>query len=83
MIDPLYAPLRDFLVTRPQASLLLGFAEVERILGRALPPAARRRRAWWANDQAHCQALAWLVAGWRVEFVDLSDELVHFARLPA
>ena len=76
-----YQPLGRFLATRPHASVLLSFTDVEQIIQWRLPPSARRHRAWWANVQTHVQAVAWLAAGWKVEFVDLADEFVHFARV--
>jgi hypothetical protein len=80
MSSPRYQPLRSFLATRRDESVLLRFADVEQIIQWRLPPSARRYRAWWANAETHPQAVAWLAAGWQVAFVDLADELVHFGR---
>lgn len=55
------------------------FAEVEAVLGRALPASARRHRGWWANSGS-AQARGWLGAGWRVAGVDLAAERVTLTR---
>jgi hypothetical protein len=72
-------PLPDFLVTS-QPPLTLGFAEIERIIGRPLPPSARRHRAWWANSPSHPVARQWLAAGWRADAVNIGEEWIRLTR---
>jgi hypothetical protein len=75
-----YVPLKRFLEAAPksQKSVTLSFAQVEVILRDTLPPSARNRRQWWANDETHVQARAWLVAGFEV--ADLKTQIVFFVR---
>lgn len=56
------------------------FEELEDLLNRGLPASARRHRAWWANDESHSQARAWLKVGYRVDSVSLEAEWVRFGR---
>jgi hypothetical protein len=56
----------------------MSFAEIEKIVG-PLPPSAREYRPWWGNS-SHPQAQAWQAAGWIVDSVNLTAELVVFVR---
>jgi hypothetical protein len=58
----------------------IAFDDLEETIGRALPASARTHRPWWANDDGHTQARAWLAAGWRVHRADLALEEVEFRR---
>lgn len=61
-----YSPLRERLANAGPAPVTLTFEEIERLLGRKLPPSARDdriKRQWWANTDTHAQARAWLLAG--------------------
>jgi hypothetical protein len=71
--------LSGFLATA-QPPLILSFAEIERITGRALPPSARRHRAWWANSPSHPVAKQWLTAGWRADAVNIGEEWIRLIR---
>ena len=44
-----YDPLRDYLMDCDSDEVTLTFAQVEAILGRALPASAWKYDAWWAN----------------------------------
>jgi hypothetical protein len=79
-----YAPLQEHLegVARDRQAVKLGFGEIGKVLGKALPRSAYAHRAWWANTGSHAQALAWLTAGWKVDHVDLPGKTVEFARVP-
>jgi hypothetical protein len=76
-----YAPLRRYLASRTGVERL-SFAQIERVLGDALPLSARRHAAWWSNEAEgrHVQAHAWMDAGWRVESVDLEAAEVVFGK---
>jgi hypothetical protein len=74
-----YAPLADYFWSQPNRSVTLSFEEMAGIV-EALPGSARNHRAWWANDESHVQARAWLRAGWRVKTVDLGVARVTFVR---
>ena len=56
------------------------FAEIERVLGFPLPPSARTRPAWWANDGESDQSQAWIGAGWQVDEADVESERVTLSR---
>lgn len=77
-----YAPLGDHLRRLEEPVVELGFARIERILGRALPASARRHRAWWSNEAGggHSQAAAWMGQGWLVDAVDFTRDTVRFRR---
>jgi hypothetical protein len=78
--DSIYYPLHVFLLDRlePQ-ELTVSFEQIESILGFNLPSSARKHKAWWGNQRSgHSHSRAWLLAGWRVDEVDVSAEWVHF-----
>src|SRR5689334_1396134 len=77
-----YDPLGRYLVGQIPATVTLTFKQIEKILGFALPDAARRHAAWWANGRAaarHGQAAAWASAG-RKARPHLMSETVEFSR---
>ncbi len=61
-----------------QPAVEMTFRQVEEVLGDGLPKPARKQPEWWRNDDAVPQARAWIDAGWRVDTVDLPNELVTF-----
>ena len=75
-----YDPLRDHLVTRHEAVVEMGFAEIDRMVDGGLPPSAYAYAAWWANERSgtHVQRRAWLDAGRRTQGVDLAGRTVRF-----
>ena len=77
-----YEPLRQHLIDRSEPVVTMTFAQIERILGAALPESARKYRPWWANEEAgtHVHARAWLDAGRRTANVNLAASTVDFAR---
>lgn len=58
------------------------FADIEEIIGRELPPSARKYPAWWGNNDqgGKRHSVAWLHAGWRAEDLALEMEEVSFVR---
>lgn len=64
LVMSIYTPLQSYLADHPEASVVLSYEEIERLLGRSLPPTAYgdNKRQWWANTETHSQALAWLRA---------------------
>jgi hypothetical protein len=74
-----YARLTPYLAKSGKAIVELSFAEIERILGKALPPSARSHPAWWANS-GHYQAGFWTSAGYRVQRPDLRNGIIRFVR---
>lgn len=78
-----YQLLGDYLSKQQGDHVNLTFKGVEQILGRPLPPSARERAEWWANNYSsptrHCWP-GWLAAGWKVETHNLYRETVAFSR---
>lgn len=61
-----YAPLKDFLLSRPDAQVTLSFDELDKIVPGGLPASARQYPTWWANSAAsQPHAKYWLDAGRR------------------
>ena len=76
-----YQPLQQYLSSQQDASVVMSYDQIERVLGRRLPPTARgnAKRQWWANTETHSQALAWLRANRRAK-IDVDREEVTFVR---
>ena len=77
-----YDPLRMYLREIPpdQTEVRLTFGDLEKIVG-ILPASARNHRPWWANDASHSHSSAWQQAGFRIQQVSMTAELVVFARV--
>jgi hypothetical protein len=75
-----YAQLYEYLRRRPEPAVALSLAEIEAVLGAALPASARKSRAFWSNRRGGLQASAWLAAGFTVVRVDLQRGEVVFHR---
>ena len=75
-----YDALRDYLGGQSAPTVTLKFQEIEKILGFALPPAARRHTAWWANG-GHPYSKAWTSSG-RKARPRLTAEIVEFFTAP-
>lgn len=78
----IYDPLRDRLSSLRVTAVRMRFADIEEIIGRELPPSARKYPAWWGNNDqgGKRHSVAWLHAGWRVEDLGLEMEEVSFVR---
>lgn len=76
-----YAPIAEFLVDQSADRIRLDFEALERLLGAPLPKSADEYQAWWANDESHSQAKAWLEAGWQTENLNLARRTVEFVRV--
>jgi hypothetical protein len=78
-----YDPLAHFLRIQAKDHVLMSFAEVEKAIGRKLPPSAYDYQAWWSNHggASHVQAKAWLDAGFRTEQVDIEGQKLVFRRV--
>lgn len=75
-----YYPLFEHLQHCHQAAVMLTFAEIETLMGCSLPESARRKRNWWSNrdSPSALQAIAWISAGYQVESVNLTQQIVTF-----
>jgi hypothetical protein len=80
-----YFSLMQYLQKSGKSSEFLTFAEIEKILGDSLPPAASIHRAWWGNHINNHQAKSWMEAGWRVNTVRLGENITfeRVAPVPA
>src|SRR5258708_25024360 len=76
-----YDPLRWYLakVAADRHQVRLTFRDLEGVVG-WLPDSARNYRPWWGNSTSSPQAMAWQAAGFVVDEVNLTAELVVFAR---
>lgn len=79
----IYDPLHDYLASLDVAKVRTSFLDIEKIIGRDLPPSARKYPAWWANNvqSGSRQSAAWLCAGWRTEDLRQNAEEVSFVRM--
>jgi hypothetical protein len=75
-----YDGLRQYLLAQPSSNVDITFAEIETILNASLPESAHKYREWWANDQTHVEAQAWLSAGWKVQSCNLVTRRVVFQK---
>lgn len=77
-----YDALIEHLRNAPDPSMVLGFDQIETILGDRLPPTARSHSSWWANSSPtdnHTWSHAWQAAGWKAK-VRLANGTVEFTR---
>lgn len=79
-----YLPLQEWLSRQTASEFVASFAEIEQVLGAALPASAERPQ-WWANTtQAHTnvQREAWRAAGYDA-FLLKDQGRVKFMKRPA
>ena len=80
-----YRSLHAYLNGRYADSVVLTFAEIEDLLGFALPDQANVQEEWWANDNAEAgpspQSRAWTLAS-RTATANLRARTVLFERVP-
>ena len=76
-----YIRLAAYLADQPTSVALLEMtvAEIESVVGEALPSNARFP-SWWRNDDRRMHARAWLTAGWVVKEMVGPEEKVIFSR---
>lgn len=74
-----YAPITRWLAQQDGDRVEVRFAELEEVLGQALPHSAHRLRIWWANSSSS-QGHAWLDADFKVVDVDFAKEQVVFTK---
>src|SRR5262245_7033239 len=77
-----YDPLGRFLVKTPRTEVPMSFAEIERVLGFALPEKSKKNRAWWSNNPDNSvMTKVWLDAGFRSQQVDMASQSLVFRRV--
>ncbi len=77
-----YVQLARFLLQQENDEIEVTFSEIEKDRNQPLPPSARVHRAWWGNTEnpSHVHATSWMLTGWKVESIDLENEVVKFIR---
>jgi len=80
--DEDYAPLGTFLQAQMKKSekIRLSFSQINTIVDEKLPSAAFNYRSWWSNDMSQPHVTAWIDAGWRASYVNMTNQTVEFAR---
>ena len=75
-----YTLLEEHLQKKSESEISFCFADIEEIIGTALPPSARKHRAWWSNSAASSNMAvhAWRNAGYRTKQVDMAGEKLIF-----
>jgi hypothetical protein len=76
-----YAALAAYLEKQKTDLIALSFAQIEEIIGFALPDSAREHGVWWTNSPSpgrHNQA--WLGAGWETTNRNLKAQTISFQR---
>jgi hypothetical protein len=77
-----YQPLTAYLAGSQFAEIPMTFAEVQHVIGAALPRSAMEHRPWWANEaRGHVHAKAWLDAGYETAQVDMAGRKLVFRRI--
>jgi len=77
-----YRPLYDHLSASQSDEVSLTLAEIEALLGDALPASAQATRGWWSNrGRGSLQSAAWMNAGYQVHDLDLAIGRVVFRKL--
>ncbi len=89
--DSVNYPMHEFFCNLKDDSLNITFDELGSKRGdwgdnpKKLPPSAYLYDTWWQYDfknEKHRHALAWLTAGWYIEGLHRSHELLIFERFP-
>ena len=76
-----YAPLADHLRSSGQESVLMTFADIERVIDAKLPRSAFTHRAWWSNNPSNSVIThSWLKAGYKTENVDMAGKKLVFVK---
>ena len=79
-----YDRLTEHLRRQTAGEAPMTFAEIETLIGAALPPSARNHRPWWSNNSSNsAHTRAWLDAGYKSERVDMGSERLVFRRTGA
>jgi hypothetical protein len=75
-----YEPLRRFLERQAADRVAMTFAEIEQLIGAALPR-SKRYPAWWSNNPSNNpMTRIWLEAGFVTEQVEIGAERLTFRR---
>jgi hypothetical protein len=76
-----YGALGEFLRCQSADEVPMSFAEIERVIGSALPPNSQNHPAWWSNSPGNnVMTKVWLDAGFKSERVDIKGRKLVFKR---
>jgi len=77
-----YSPLTRYLVNLSAYTnrTVLSFSRMGGIIGDSLPESAFKNESWWKNVDSTLQGHSWLLAGWKVESVDLEKRVTVFQK---
>jgi DNA-binding transcriptional regulator YiaG len=80
-----YHPLFEYLRGNKQETIALTFAEIEALMDSSLPTSAFNKKNWWSNRDGSgaLQAGAWISAGYTIESVELTQQIVTFRKFQA
>ena len=77
-----YRKLAEYLQSSGEAQVVLSYAEIERILGFALPATAKEyKNSFWANTTTHSYASSWMAIGYRAHVDVENDEVTFYKEL--
>jgi hypothetical protein len=77
-----YDPLGAYLRAQGMDEAPMSFADIETVIGAALPPKAVNHPAWWSNNTSNnTMTKVWLDAGFRTERVDIAGRKLVFRRV--
>jgi len=78
-----YDPLSRRFDSTAEPEWRTSFAEIEGLLGFALPKGARAHAAWWRAGPEKAHGRAWADHGWEVADIDHRAETVLFRKVAA
>ena len=75
-----YRHLSNYLTNSNNNTVILKFAEIEKIIDFELPDSAKKYRQFWANTTTHSIALSWLSVGYETVDVNMDLQTVVFEK---
>lgn len=75
-----FQDLRQFLSDSGELVVSMTFSEIEKVIGRSLPPSAHKHAAFWANSERNAYGRHWLGAGYRATRSGGSARTITFVR---
>ena len=76
-----YQALEVHLRESGQDSVPMTFADIEQVIGAALPASAFKHRPWWSNNPSNSSIThSWLKAGYKTENVDMAGQKLVFVK---
>jgi len=76
-----YKKLHKYFVNSTEDNIKLTFKEVEDINETKLPLSAKTYREFWANHIGNSIAKSWMLAGYKIDSVDLLSEIITFVKI--